>query len=134
MPKKFYFKQLTFAKVCSLVLFDPYRGPYQVLQLWATVDLGLLPSAEKQSVYSTAPVNWATFFLRGAQYGIAAYVLDCDKVESEFDFRSRQYVNHRISFLQSWFDFCRVIISFINKWVDCCRGQPEHSHFNSFKY
>ena len=36
MLKLFYFKQF------SLVLFDPYIGPYLVLPLWARVDLGAL--------------------------------------------------------------------------------------------
>ena len=79
----------------SLVLFNPYIGPYQVLPRRASVDLsndgnkgvlhtpqsssiigtspsdclvsypghslggGSYPSAEKQSVYSTGPADWA---------------------------------------------------------------------------
>ena len=78
-----------------LFLFNPEIGPYQVLPLWARVDLGAMvmkgysafpkapallephhqivkchiqdtrwrggsyPSAEVQSVYSTAPADWA---------------------------------------------------------------------------
>ena len=74
----------------QLVLFDPYIGPNQVLPFRARVDLGAMtmkgysvfskapaslepiqdtrwvgkfyPSAEKQSLYSTAPVDWAIHF------------------------------------------------------------------------
>ena len=74
----------------QLVLFNPYGGPYQVLPFRARVDLGAVaikgcsafpkarpsdclvsypghwlggesyPSAEKQSVYSTDPADWAS--------------------------------------------------------------------------
>ena len=78
---------------CQTVLFDPKIGPYQVLPLWACVDLGamvmkgyatfpkapallgvtirwfnvisrtligdLTPHVKTQSVYSTAPADWA---------------------------------------------------------------------------
>ena len=79
----------------NFVLFDPYRGPYQLLPLKARVDLGAMaikgnphspkpywnltirlfcvipghslgesyPSAEKQSVYSTAPPDWAMIIM-----------------------------------------------------------------------
>ena len=94
MSKQSYFEQFSFAKVHSLVLFDLWIEPYQVLPLWARVDLGEMaitgysavprssniteasqsnclvsysghslmgsyPSVEKQSVYSTAPADWA---------------------------------------------------------------------------
>ena len=39
MRKQFNFKQFSLAKVHCLVLFDPYRGLYQVLPLQVRVDL-----------------------------------------------------------------------------------------------
>ena len=44
MIKQFYFKQVNLALIifqfkCHTVLFDPYIEPYQVLPLWAIVDL-----------------------------------------------------------------------------------------------
>ena len=42
MSKQFYFKQFSLASVRSLVLFDPYIGPSQVLPLPARVDLGAM--------------------------------------------------------------------------------------------
>ena len=72
-----------------LVLFNPYIGPYQVLPLQARVDLEAMaikgysafpktpallephhqivresyPSADVQSVYSTAPADWAKIMI-----------------------------------------------------------------------
>ena len=37
-----YFKQFSLAYVYSLFLFDPSIGSYQVLPLWANVDLGAM--------------------------------------------------------------------------------------------
>ena len=45
MTKQFYFKQFSLAYVqfkSQTVLFDPLIGPYQVLLLWARVDLGAM--------------------------------------------------------------------------------------------
>ena len=42
MSKQYYFKQFGLAYVCSLVLFDPKIGPYQLLPLQARVDLGAM--------------------------------------------------------------------------------------------
>ena len=42
MLKQSYLKQFSLACVHSLVLFDPYIGTYQVLPLWARVDLGAM--------------------------------------------------------------------------------------------
>ena len=51
MPKQFYFKQLSLALVHSLVLFDPWIGPYLVLSLRARVNLRAMAMKE----YSTFP-------------------------------------------------------------------------------
>ena len=51
MSEQFYFKQFSLAQEHSLVLFDPYIGPYQVLPLWARVDLGVMT----MKGYSTFP-------------------------------------------------------------------------------
>ena len=40
MSKQFYFKQFSLAYVHSLILFVPEIGPYQVLPLRTSVDLG----------------------------------------------------------------------------------------------
>ena len=40
--KQFYFKQFSLAYVHSLVLFDPQTGPYKVLPLQASVDMGAI--------------------------------------------------------------------------------------------
>ena len=63
MSKKFYIKQLSLAYVHSLVLFNPEIGPYQVLPLWARVELGVMAMKEhsafpKAVKYFTAPANW----------------------------------------------------------------------------
>ena len=55
MLKQFYFKQFNLAKVYSLVQFDPKIGPYQVLPLWASVDVGAMAIME-YSVFPKAPV------------------------------------------------------------------------------
>ena len=100
--KQFCFKQFSLAWICSLVLFGPEIGPYQMLptgpewtwKQWqrrgtlhsqSSCITGTLPldlchiqdthcwrgwsylSAEKQSMYSTAPANWATT-VRGRMY------------------------------------------------------------------
>ena len=54
MSKQFYFKQLSLASVHTLVLFDPYIGPYQVLPLRARVDLGAMATKE-YSAFPKAP-------------------------------------------------------------------------------
>ena len=51
MSKLSYFKQFSLVQVNSLVLFDPYIGPYQVLLLRARVDLG----AMAMKGYSASP-------------------------------------------------------------------------------
>ena len=45
------FKQFSLAELHSLVLFNPYIGPYQVLLLQARVDQGVMAMKE----YSTFP-------------------------------------------------------------------------------
>ena len=42
MSTQSYFKQFSLTEEHSLVLFEPYIGPYQVLQLQAKVDLGAM--------------------------------------------------------------------------------------------
>ena len=42
MSKQLSFKQFSLAQVHSLVLFDPYIEPYQVLPLRARVDFGAM--------------------------------------------------------------------------------------------
>ena len=55
MSKQFYFKLFSLAKIHSLILFDPKIGPYQVLPLQATVDLGVMAMKE-YSTFPQAPV------------------------------------------------------------------------------
>ena len=42
MSEEFYFKQFSLALVHNLILFDTLVGPYQVLPLWARMDLGTM--------------------------------------------------------------------------------------------
>ncbi len=45
MIKQFYFKKFNLAShfKWETILFDLEIGPYQILPLWATVDLGVMP-------------------------------------------------------------------------------------------
>ena len=55
IQNQFYFKQFSLALVHNLVLFDPLIGSYQVLPLWARVDLGAMVIKE-YSAFPKAPV------------------------------------------------------------------------------
>ena len=54
MPKQFYFKQFNLAYIRSLVLFEPYIRPYQVLPLRARVDLGAI-AMKKYAAFPKTP-------------------------------------------------------------------------------
>ena len=65
MSKQSYFKQFSLVKVQSLVLFDPSIGPYQS-GIGSDGNEGVLRipqssiiTAEMQSMYSSAPADWA---------------------------------------------------------------------------
>ena len=55
MSKEFYLKQFSLSLVHSLVLFDPLIGPYHVLPLRDTVDLGAM-AVKGCSAFPKAPV------------------------------------------------------------------------------
>ena len=57
MSKRFDFKQFNLALVHSLVLFDPYVGPCQVLPLQARVDLDAMVM-KRYSIFPKAQGCW----------------------------------------------------------------------------
>ena len=60
MSKQFNFKQFNLAQVYSLVLFDPQIGPYHVLPLRATEDLGSDGNEGVLCIPQSSSINVAT--------------------------------------------------------------------------